>query len=566
MKLLIMILIATCLSVYQPAFAADETSYTCPMHPHYISTDPEGICPICGMDLVPVRSESGIETTTSDTSIEISVSSEMIQLMGVRMASVKYTAFGKLVRAYGNVQANTRREVVSASRLEGWIADLAVTAEGDLVQSGQLLYKVYSPQLIAAQKDYLAALEGGNDKLVTASSQRLLSLGMQPLAISGLGKNQNLIEKVPVFAESSGIVQALEARNGAYVKPGNVILKLQSYADVWVIASVVEQDIMFIAKSLPVTLDFPSAPNAPAHGVVDYIYPTIDPVTRTLKVRIVVDNKAGYLRPGAFADISFSVDAGERLSIPREAILHDSDGAHAIISLGEGRFSSRKITTGITAHGQTEILSGLQSGEIVVVSGQFMLDSETNLREGFSKLSIRPTTLVVTPETPLSKLPLDEKDIALMDHFVDLALYFHEAKTDGYKVDPAFLNPALEAGDKLKNKFTNSQLVPLITKIQAAITDNSKSSSLSHRLSALMDALGPWLLNGMPDHYKSERIELFRDLDSGQTWLQEKPQESHSLSNPYGSGEVEMVPWPTRSSNTSHKTPPAVADPHAAHH
>ena len=133
------------------AHAEDEQQYTCPMHPHYISTDPDGNCPICGMDLVPVASDGAAPDGGGTT---ITVAPAMIQTMGVRTAAVETASFSRIVRAYGNVEPNTRRETISASRVEGWIEDLAVTAEGDTVAPGQLLYRVYSPDLVAAQKDF----------------------------------------------------------------------------------------------------------------------------------------------------------------------------------------------------------------------------------------------------------------------------------------------------------------------------------------------------------------------------------------------------------------------------
>lgn len=572
MKTLFLLLITTFVFLHQPSLAQDQSLYTCPMHPHYISTDPDGICPICGMGLVPSKSDLKSASINPVLGIVISVPPEMIQTMGVKTAQVKQVAFGRKVRAFGNVQANTRREVVSASRLEGWIEDLAVTAEGDTVRPGQLLYRVYSPDLVAAQKDYLAALKIGNNNRINASQQRLRSLGMQRAAITSLKSQQKLIEKIPVFAEDGGVVQALEVRDGAYVKPGDAVLKLQSYADVWVIASIVEQDIIFVSSGIPVMLEFPSAPQAPKHGVVDYVYPTIDPVTRTLKVRIVVDNEQGYLRPGAFADIAFNVDAGEKLSVPSEAVLHDSAGAHVITSLGEGRFASRAIKTGISAAGRTEITSGLQAGENVIVSGQFMLDSETNLREGFAKL----TPPIANPDTPLSALPLDSNALALIDHFIDAALYFHEALVDKYEIDSQYLNPAISAGETLKARFANTQLIPIVEAMQlvlASAQDTKKPEALAMLLSKLVVAAKPWLLEGAPKHYQEKEISLYQDIETGRFFLQENAEEGLTPSNPYGNGEIRSIPWPT-AMDEHNRQPAAVptdssartSAPHAAHH
>ena len=538
----------------QPSMSQEIAEYTCPMHPHYISTDVDGICPVCGMDLVAAR----LSQATLSAPEDIQVSEGMLQTMGVRVTEVKKTALSRKIRAFGNVQANTRREVVSASRLEGWIENLAVTAEGDTVARGQLLYQIYSPELVAAQKDFLASLNIGNKNRINATGQRLRSLGMQRTAIASLRKQRKLLERIPVYAEDSGIVQSLEARDGAYVKPGNIVLKLQSYIDVWVIASIVEQDINDVVSGIPVRLNFPSAPSAPATGIVDYVYPTIDPVTRTLKVRIVVKNEQGVLRPGAFADVAFEVERGESLTIPSEAVLHDSLGSHVIISLGEGKFRSRKIQIGNTTEGKTEITAGLNESERVVVSGQFMLDSEANLREGFAKLA--PSTSL--SNIPLFELSLDTNDIALIDHFVETAIYFHEALIDQYDIDPHYLSSTITAGDILSKKFPNTRLQTEIANMQRVLLDvqnTDDGNSLASQLALLTQALSPWLLQEMPTHYHALGIRLYQDVESGHYFIQQ----GDSPSNPYGPGAVRNIILPAKS--PSNKTPDRRMAPHAAH-
>ncbi|MBT3565376.1 MAG: efflux RND transporter periplasmic adaptor subunit, partial [Gammaproteobacteria bacterium] len=391
-----------------------------------------------------------------------------------------------------------------------------------------------------------------------ATGQRLRSLGMQRTAIASLRKQRKLLERIPVYAEDSGIVQSLEARDGAYVKPGNIVLKLQSYIDVWVIASIVEQDINDVVSGIPVRLNFPSAPSAPATGIVDYVYPTIDPVTRTLKVRIVVKNEQGVLRPGAFADVAFEVERGESLTIPSEAVLYDSLGSHVIISLGEGKFRSRKIQIGSTTEGKSEITAGLNESERVVVSGQFMLDSEANLREGFAKLA--PSTSLLN--IPLSELSLDTNDIALIDHFVETAIYFHEALIDQYDIDPHYLASTITAGEILSKKFPNTRLQTEIVKMQQVLIDvqnTDDGNSLASQLALLTQALSPWLLQEMPTHYHALGIRLYQDVESGHYFIQQ----GDSPSNPYGPGAVRNIILPAKS--PSNKTPDRRMAPHAAH-
>lgn len=518
--------------------AEEVSSYTCPMHPHYIATDPNGSCPICGMDLVPV-------TTEAKGSSGISVSPEMLQTMGIRTAVVSVSDFNQALRAYGTVEPNTRLESMAASRLEGWISGLTVRAEGDRVRRGQRLYSIYTPELIAAQKDYLASLQIGNERRIASVRQRLISKGMQENLVKRLTETRELIERVPVYAESSGVVTQLMVRDGDYLKPGDPILQLQAYNKVWVIASVPESDLpkMDIGKSA--NLKFESAPDAATSGKVDYIYPTIDPKTRTARVRISVDNASGSLRPGAYADIVFEADKTEtptsQLSVPSQAILRDSRGAHVIIALGEGRFDSRDITIGSSVRGRTEVLSGLTEGERIVASGQFMLDSESNLREGFSKLSALPSNFDET--TPLSELPIDGSTLSQIDHMVDSALYFHEALIDGYAIDPYFLDPTLRLIENLKGRFAGSKLSPILEQAEAAISgakENKTGEPLAAQLSQLMTALDPWLTLGAPAHYKSKGLIFYSDDETARLWLQD----GGLPANPYSNATAQIISWP----------------------
>lgn len=536
------------------------------MHPHYISTDPEGSCPICGMDLVPVSADEGPSQDSLSQSGVIAVAPEMIQTMGVRTAPVMVADFGRTLRAFGTVETNERLENVAASRIEGWIEDLQVRAEGDIVRPGAVLYRVYSPDLIAAQKDYLNSLTIGNQNRIAAVKQRLRSLGMQAPAIDRLTETRKVIERVPVYAEAGGVVASLEVREGDYIEPGTPILRLQSYAKVWVMASVPEQDLALINTSMAVRLDFPSAPGAPEDGRIDYIYPEIDPKTRTGEVRIEVDNAGGFLRPGAYADISIEIGDEPRLSIPTEAVLRDSRGENVIVALGDGRFAGRPVQTGISANGRTEILAGLAAGEQIVSSGQFMLDSEVNLREGLSIL--RPPNVVAAgPDTPLAELPIEATTLAELDHFTDMALYFHEALTDRYKIDPNFVDPALGLGETLTARFVNTRLAPILSEAEAALReakDAREGEALAAQLARLMEALEPWLLNGAPVHYRDAGLTLFREIETGRLWLQQAGEPK----NPYGEGAAALVVWPDPMAGTAmgqEDRAHSPRDPHAGH-
>ena len=514
-----------------------SSQYTCPMHPHYLSTDSEGTCPICGMDLVLAAAGGGDSGVT-----EIAVSPEMIQTMGIRTASVSNKEIEESLRLFGTVETNERLENVSVSRLEGWIENLSMNAEGDSVNPGELLYHVYSPDLIAAQKDYLNSMRIGNQKRIDSVRQRLRSLGMQSSTIDTVSRNRKVVERIPVYAESGGTVSKLLVREGDYVKPGSEILRLQSYDGVWVIASIAERDLSLIKAGQTVRLQFPSAPGAAPDGVIDYIYPTIDTATRTGRVRIEIDNSSGNLRPGAYANIDVSLQSDTLLVIPSESVLYSSLGAHVIVSLGEGRFKATRIETGIEGAGYTQVKSGLEAGDIVVSSGQFMLDSEVNLREGFAKLQA-PNTIDATPDTPLQALPVDGTTLAGIDHFTDMALYIHEALIDEYEIDIYYVDPALEYGKRLLEQFGNTRLAPIFEDASVALENakqNPEGEPLAQALAELVAAMEPWLMQGAPIHYRDNGIVFFKDNNTGQAWIQE----GDDPLNPYSDGSATQTPWP----------------------
>lgn len=560
--------------VVQSLTPEQVAQYTCPMHPHYISDDPEGHCPICGMNLVPVAQEANqdpgeilyyknpmgkpdtspvpkkdsmgmdyIPVYARDVSSGgVTVPSEMIQTMGVRTAKVQRAAILEARRFFGTIEPDQSLETKVVSRSEGWIEALSIQSEGASVEPGALLYEIYSPDLMAAQKDYLNALVDGREKRLRALGQRLISLGMQPRSIEALRDTQAILERVPIYAELGGTVTSLHVRQGDYVTPGMKVLTLQSYDTVWVIGSVPEQDIPFVTEGQTANLYIPSASVGHRKGEVAFVYPQIDPKSRTRPVRIVLDNQDGTLLPGAYTELSVTSPHGDGLVIPSEAILYDQDGAHVIIALQRGRYTSRLIETGVRTGENTQIISGLNEGEEVVTSGQFLLDSEVNLREGLNN-RLSPKQPLLTPDTPLSEFDVDDATLAEIDHITDLALYFHEALVDQYQIVPDYLSPALKLVGPLRAKFADTKLGPILDGSKVAI-ESAKAAvnpnELSDALGELMTTLEPWLMGGAPTHYRDSGLTLYQDPQTGRQWLQS----TGPAQNPYTDAEPRIIPWP----------------------
>jgi len=524
-----------------PSAMAAETKddgavkYTCPMHPHYIASD-AGTCPICGMDLVKL--EMGGTTSggaASQQRTAITVAPETLQTMGVRISKAEKSRFGRIIRSFGRVAENERMQTEMTARTEAWIEELKIRAVGDEVKKGDLLFTMYAPEFIVSQRDYLDTFKTRNRSRIQSIKTRLRAFGMQEQVIGQLERTQNVMEFVPFYAELDGTVAMIDLRPGSYVKRGSMLTRIQNYDQVWLMVSVAEQDLSFIEPGTPARVTFPNIPGREVFAKVEYVYPTVDPQTRTGQVRLVLDNADGQLRPGAYADVAFEVGTDERLAVPSEAILKSGGGRYVIASLGKGRFEPRAVKTGLSSGKWTEISGEIAPGEDIVVSGQFLIDSESALRESFRKLE--------RLQLPLALLELDGTQLAAFDHFTDAALYIHEALADGYEIEPKFLDPALDVKAFLWPALQHTQLsfvmedaAKAIEKAKIARADSEMHAALGE----LVTALEPWMRDGAPQHYTEKNVVMFVDEASGRKWLQlgDRPV------NPYGRGAAKMIPWP----------------------
>ena len=507
--------------------------WTCPMHPHYIA-DAAGSCPICGMDLVkldtggPSQAQASAEQRTA-----IVIAPEVIQNMGVRLGTAERSRFGRRIRSFGRVEANERLTSEFTARVEGWVEDLKVTAVGDAVKEGEPLFLLYSPRLIVSQGDYFSSA-GSAGQRRRATSQ-LKAFGVQEQAIKEIRENGAPLDLVPFYADRGGTVTELNLKDGTYVSRGMLLLRVQDYSSVWLKVSVAEQDLPFLAKGASASVTFPGLPGQSMRSTVDYVYPTIDARTRTGQVRLVIPNPDGTIRPGSYADVVFEVDATQRTAVRSEAILRSGDGSHVVVSLGKGRFEPRAVETGLASGGWTEITRGIEPGEDVVVSGQFLLDSESALRESFLKLQ--------RLQLPLSLLDLTKPEMAMVDHLVDAALYLHEALIDGYDLEPGALDPALSIRDALWPRYKNTKLGFILDDATTVLKQAKAARSESEiraTLAALVRALRPWMAVGAPRHYRARDVVLMQDRASGKHWLQVG---SRPL-NPFSRGASDVIAWP----------------------
>lgn len=355
--------------------------WVAPMDPNYRRDEP-GKSPM-GMDLVPVYSD---EAGDSDPAV-VAIDPSVVNKLGVRTSPAERGALARRVETVGYVGHDEETLQHIHSRVDGWIERLAVTAAGDPVISGQLLYQLYSPTLVNAQQEYLAALSGGNRMLIGASRERLESLGVMSKEIARLDRDRTASRLVSVYANTDGYAAKLGVREGIYITPATEIMSIAQLDQVWVLVEVFERQAAWIQVGQQAEVELDYLPGQSWQGLVDYVYPELDPMTRTLKIRLRFDNSSQALRPNMFARITvFGSETDPVVHVPREALIRGGVVDRVVIALGDGRFRAQPVDVGIESGDRVEIRSGLNEGELIVTSGQFLIDSESNIESALMRM------------------------------------------------------------------------------------------------------------------------------------------------------------------------------------
>jgi Cu(I)/Ag(I) efflux system membrane fusion protein len=335
-----------------------------------------------GMDLVPVYADE-VDSQPGTVKIDPTV----VNNLGVRTAKAERSALSRHIDTVGYVQFDEDTLHHVHTRVDGWIEKLATKATGDPVAKGQLLFELYSPTLVNAQQEFLAALRSNNSVLRQASRERLTALGVMEGEIARLEKERTVRQRVRVYAEADGVVAHLAVREGIFVTPANEVMSIAELDKVWVLAEVFEREAAWVKPGQMAMVQLDYLPGKMWHGTVDYVYPELDPKTRTLTVRIRFDNEDEMLRPNMFARVTIHAqDTGPIVHVPREAVIRGGTIDRVVMALGEGRFRSQPVTLGIESHDRVAIRSGLEAGEAIVVSGQFLIDSESNIEAALARM------------------------------------------------------------------------------------------------------------------------------------------------------------------------------------
>jgi Cu(I)/Ag(I) efflux system membrane fusion protein len=361
-----------------------------PMKPE-VKFDKPGKSPFMDMELVPVYADNGDATATS-----ISVSANARQNLGIRVGHVEMASIAQRFRAVGAVTYDEHAVAVVQARVAGYVAHLHVRAALDRVRQGQVLVEITAPAWTEAEAEYLALLRTespGSVSLRGPARQRLAVLGIPEAALRELDRTRTVPTSTALLAPVDGVVTELGLREGASFEAGAVLFRINGTATVWITTQVPETQAGLVAPGEMVETRATAIPGKVFAGRIATLLPQLDSATRTIGVRVVVDNKAGTLRPGMFVQTTFAVPvAAPQLWVPTEAVIATGERT-VVISKGEGgAFSVIDVTVGTEANGSSAILSGLTDGQDVVLSGQFLIDSESNLKSTINRLSAAPST------------------------------------------------------------------------------------------------------------------------------------------------------------------------------
>lgn len=366
-----------------------DTYYTCSMDPQVIEYKP-GKCPICKMDLTPVRKRNG------EKKDEIQLSEQQVKLGNIRTDTLGAGSIGNQLVLTATLNFDQSKTNAISSRLMGRIEKLYFKNEGDYVPKGAALYMIYSEDLNNAKQEYLLALERKQvfanetaidfDQLLQSAKNKLLLWGLTEDQLRDLEKTKKAEPLTTFHSSASGYVTSLEISEGDYVMEGGTIVKLAELSTLWAEAQVYTSQLSAIDRHSVATVQIPDMEGKEIRGKIEFINPEINPDTRINLIRVVIPNSGNQLKPGMPAYVKLKTQERNALTLPIDAVIRDGKGATVWVKTGQHSFTSKMVETGLEVNDQIEIRSGLQKGDIVVISGAYLLYSEYVFKKGVNPM------------------------------------------------------------------------------------------------------------------------------------------------------------------------------------
>ena len=411
--------------------------------------DKPGKSPFMDMQLVPVYEDGAGQGG-------VAIDPRMQQSLGVRLAEVRKGALSPTVEAVGNVAYNERESAVVQARSNGFVERLNVRAPLDPVRKGQALAELYVPDWVAAQEEYLSVRRMSGTRLealVDGARQRMRLAGMSEEQIRMVEATGRVHPRLTLTAPMAGVVTELGAREGMTVMSGAMLFRINGLATVWINAEVRETQAADVRVGNLVEARTPAVPDKVFKGKVNAILPEMNPATRTLKARVELANAGGELKPGMFVTVNFASAARkEALLVPSEAVIRTGTRTIAIVAQGDGRFAPVEVETGIESSGETEIRKGLEAGQKVVLSAQFLIDSEASLRGALARIGDPQPAAPGGTYKSVGKIEAIDKEEVTLSHEPIPALKW-PSMTMAFKAPAVGLPKDLKVGDTVDFEF-----------------------------------------------------------------------------------------------------------------
>ncbi|MDX8391156.1 MAG: efflux RND transporter periplasmic adaptor subunit [Mariprofundaceae bacterium] len=399
-----------------------------PMNPSV--TSPTLTQDAMGMDYVPVCAEAAAGSGPTGT---VRIDPTVTQDIGVRVTQAVQRNLSRQITTVGRITFDETRLVTLHPKVDGWVDKLFVDKTGENVKKDTMLLSFYSPQLVASQDEYLLALDNwqqlkdspyadirdGAKRLLDSSLDRLRFFDVAEHQIRQLQQTHKVRKNMHIHAPAAGVVTKIGVREGAHVSPSTELYQIADLSAIWVLADLYEHEIGWVKSGDAAQLTIASLPGRDFMGHITYIYPYLDAKTRTNKVRIEFENPDGLLKPDMFGDVAIVASQSKPgVFVPREAVLITGKKAHVFVQTQPGNFEPRTVQTGVRNDGLIEILSGVKNGEMVVTSGQFLIDSESSIREAAAKM-VAPKKAVESSMPDMGMAGMDMPEKKTEEHSVD---------------------------------------------------------------------------------------------------------------------------------------------------